>query len=165
MTSATITLPPVTPAFQQAVRELAMQVGYRNACKRIIYGPTQNEPVAPSNGNGHKPTRTRNQWGYKDNYHLPGPNPPRNKAGGFTCPKPGGYERSGPGMAYSQNVTGWNSDIDHYPKGSVVRTGREALTCPPYVFKAQYDPTLNTEETWHEAEQRERADKQPRRVV
>ena len=198
MTSATISLPPVTPAFQQAVRELAMQVGYRNACKRIIYGPTQNEPVAPSNGNGRKPDEDRvyaeaeRMAGYiirnkeeqrraarhrateasqatrrngRPSYGLPGPNPSRNKAGGFTCPKPGGYERSGPGMAYSQNVTGWNSDIDHYPKGSVVRTGREALTCPPYVFKAQYDPTLNTEETWHEAEQRERADKQPRRVV
>jgi hypothetical protein len=54
MTSATITLPPVTPAFQQAVRELAMQVGWRNVAKRIAYGPTQNEPVAPSNGNGHR---------------------------------------------------------------------------------------------------------------
>jgi hypothetical protein len=52
----TITLPPVTPAFRDAVRELAMQVGWRNVSKRIAYGPVKSETVAafaPS-GNGHK---------------------------------------------------------------------------------------------------------------
>ena len=58
MTTA-LRLPPVTPAFQAAVRELAMQVGWRNVAKRIAYGPTQNEPVAPSNGNGRKPNEDR----------------------------------------------------------------------------------------------------------
>ena len=47
MTTATITLPPVTPAFQQAVRELAMQVGWRNVAKRIAYGPVRNQPQTP----------------------------------------------------------------------------------------------------------------------
>jgi hypothetical protein len=91
----TITLPPVTPAFRDAVRELAMQVGWRNVAKRIAYGPVKSETVAafaPS-GNGHKPKRTR-FYGDKDyKYGLPGPNPSRNKAGGFKCPPPGGYER------------------------------------------------------------------------
>jgi hypothetical protein len=158
----TTTLPPVTPAFRDAVRELAMQIGWRNVAKRIAYGPT--ETVVPSNGNGRKSKRLAPAR-FKDNHDLPGPNPPRNKAGGFTCPAPGGYERSGPGVAYSQYVTAWNSDIERYPKGSVVRTGRHALACPPYVFKAQYDPTLNTEETWREAEERERAEKQEVRDV
>jgi len=92
MTSATITLPPVTPAFRDAVRELAMQIGWRNTCKAIAYGPVKSEAVAAfaPNGNGHKPKRTRF---YGDKYDLPGPNPPRNKAGGFKCPLPGGYER------------------------------------------------------------------------
>jgi hypothetical protein len=55
MTSATITLPPVTPAFRDAVRELAMQVGWRNVAKRIAYGPVLDiqAPASP-NGNGHK---------------------------------------------------------------------------------------------------------------
>jgi hypothetical protein len=56
MTSATITLPPVTPAFRDAVRELAMQIGWRNTCKAIAYGPVKSEAVAAfaPNGNGHK---------------------------------------------------------------------------------------------------------------
>ena len=33
-------------------------------------------------------------YGDKDyRYGLPGPNPPRNKAGGFKCALPGGYQR------------------------------------------------------------------------
>lgn len=97
----TLTLPPVTPAFARAVRELAHQVGWRNVARRIAYGPVKDESVAefptthdrrwPRPKNGY--SRTRNQFGHKDNYGLPGPNPPRNKAGGFKCAAPGGYER------------------------------------------------------------------------
>jgi hypothetical protein len=63
MTTATVSLPPVTPAFARAVRELAMQIGWRNVAKSIAYGPTQNETVAPytpaRNGNEHKATPRR----------------------------------------------------------------------------------------------------------
>ena len=64
MTTATITLPPVTPAFRDAVRELAYQVGWRNAAKAIAYGPVLAETVAAStcigsNGNGHKRNGSR----------------------------------------------------------------------------------------------------------
>ena len=55
MTSATITLPPVTPAFRDAVRELAMQIGWRNVAKSIAYGPVR------GNGNGHKPQTGEDQ--------------------------------------------------------------------------------------------------------
>jgi hypothetical protein len=132
----TCTLPPVTPAFQAAVRALAMEVGYRNACKAIIYGPTQSAPVAVVHV--QMPTRTRNQFGHKDKYGLPGPNPPRNKAGGFTCPTPGGYERSGPGMAYSSAVTTWNSDPK--PGCPVVKTGDEAMSYRVTLFQSYYHP-------------------------
>ena len=40
MTTATVTLPPVTPSFQAAVRALGCQLGWKNVAKMIAYGPT-----------------------------------------------------------------------------------------------------------------------------
>lgn len=48
-------LPAVTPQFADAVYRLAMQVGWRNAAKRIAFGATVGAVASVSpNGNGHK---------------------------------------------------------------------------------------------------------------
>jgi len=59
--NATITLPPVTPAFRDAVRTLGCQLGWKRVARMIAYGPVtvahpacESESVARFNGNGHK---------------------------------------------------------------------------------------------------------------
>lgn len=57
----TITLPPVTPAFRDAVHALGCQIGWRNVAKMIAYGPTV-ATVATPNSNGHKRNGTRKAY-------------------------------------------------------------------------------------------------------
>jgi hypothetical protein len=92
----TTTLPPVTAAFRDAVRELAMQIGWRNVAKSIAYGPVLAETVAASK-NGHKGNgqRMAAPWQAADALlfpkHIPGIK--RNARGGLACAPPGGYQR------------------------------------------------------------------------
>jgi hypothetical protein len=92
----TATLPPVTPAFRDAVRALAQEIGYRNVCKRIIYGSVL-DVQTPRNRNGHKPNTQRMvaPWQAADALlfpkHIPGIK--RNARGGLACAPPGGYQR------------------------------------------------------------------------
>jgi len=56
------TLPPVTPAFRDAVRQLAREVGWRNTAKAIAYGPVAETVAASKNGhkgNGHESDEDR----------------------------------------------------------------------------------------------------------
>ena len=61
MTTESVILPPVTPAFADAVYRLAMQVGWRNCAKRIAFGATVEGPAVVS-GNGHK-RNGHGKWG------------------------------------------------------------------------------------------------------
>jgi hypothetical protein len=137
MTTATLSLPPVTPDFQRIVRALGCELGWKNVAKMIAFGPTA--PMHPAVQTEHyeppKATRTRNTFGHKDNYlGLPGPNPPRNKAGGFKVVGLGAYK-----TGCCRNVTGWNAE--GYP--DVVKTGDKAIVIDYNVFKqGRYDPSL-----------------------
>jgi hypothetical protein len=92
----TTTLPPVTAAFRDAVRELAMQIGWRNVAKSIAYGPVLAETVAASK-NGHKGNGQRMvaPWQVADALLFPKriPGIKRNARGGLACAPPGGYQR------------------------------------------------------------------------
>lgn len=57
----------------------------------------------PKNGNGHKPVR---RSGVGHDWGLPGSNPPRNAAGGWSVPNPGGYERQW-GKLIGVGIYGW----------------------------------------------------------
>ncbi len=58
MTTATLTLPPVTPEFQRIVRTLGCEIGWKNVARRIAFGPTLHavtQGITPkAKRNGHK---------------------------------------------------------------------------------------------------------------
>src|SRR3990170_3842954 len=48
MVSQAVTLPPVSAGFQQAVRELGRQIGWRNVGKLIAFGPVRGQHKVPT---------------------------------------------------------------------------------------------------------------------